>query len=551
MLDTIKLIINEKEYEYSSGITLEEISKDFSKEYKYPILLGKVNNRIRELNEIVTENCTIEFLDLTSREGNRTHISGLTYLLVYAVRKLYGISANVMIQHSIDKGLYIETNFKVTESKIDAIREEMKGLATADIPITKITVDRLEAMQYFEDLGDYAKSGVMRYNTNTYVNLYRLGNMYNYFYNYMPISTSYIKDFDLTYLNDNGFVMRFPTPYVKNKIKEYEHHHHMFETFKEYHSWAKTIKVENSADLNQVVSNSKINELIRIDEALQNSKLLGLAKTINSKKKDLKIILVAGPSSAGKTTTSRKLCMYLKSFGLNPQVISMDDYFVERDQNPVDENGNPDYECLEALDLKLFDKQIAELLDNKKVKVPTYNFALGEKEYKKEMCLQEEDILVIEGIHALDKKILTNIPRNKKYKVYISPLTELNMDDHNRVSTTDNRLLRRIIRDNRTRGYNVERTLKIWPSVRAGEEKYIFPFQDEADYTFNSALVYEIGVLKTYVEPLLYSVPSDSEYYEEAKRLLNFLRLFLPIPADAIPQDSILREFVGGSCFSD
>lgn len=551
MLDTIKLIINEKKYEYSSGVTLEEVSKDFSKEYKYPILLAKVNNRIRELNEIITENCTIEFLDLTSREGNRTHISGLTYLLVYAVRKLYGLSANVIIQHSIDKGLYIETNFKVTESKIDAIREEMKGLAAADIPITKITVDRLEAMQYFEELGDYAKSGVMRYNTNTYVNLYRLGNMYNYFYNYMPISTSYIKDFDLTYLNDNGFVMRFPTPYVKNKIKEYEHHHHMFETFKEYHSWAKTIKVENSADLNQVVSNSKINELIRIDEALQNSKLLGLAKTINSKKKDLKIILVAGPSSAGKTTTSRKLCMYLKSFGLNPQVISMDDYFVERDQNPVDENGNPDYECLEALDLKLFDKQIAELLDNKKVKVPTYNFALGEKEYKKEMCLQEEDILVIEGIHALDKKILTNIPRNKKYKVYISPLTELNMDDHNRVSTTDNRLLRRIIRDNRTRGYNVERTLKIWPSVRAGEEKYIFPFQDEADYTFNSALVYEIGVLKTYVEPLLYSVPSDSEYYEEAKRLLNFLRLFLPIPADAIPQDSILREFVGGSCFSD
>jgi len=551
MLEIIKLMINGKEYEYSSGITLEEISKNFSKEYKYPILLAKVNNRIKELNEVITEDCTIEFLDLTSREGNRTHISGLTYLLVYAVRKLYGLDANVTIQHSIDKGLYIETNFKVTDAKIDSIKEEMKGLATADIPITKITVDRLEAMQYFEDMGDLAKSGVMRYNTNTYVNLYRLGNMYNYFYNYMPISTSYIKNFDLTYLNDNGFVMRFPTPYVKNKIKEYVHHHHMFETFKEYHSWAKTIKVENSADLNQVVSNSKINELIRIDEAIQNSKLLTLAKNINSKRKDLKIVLIAGPSSAGKTTTSKKLCMYLKSFGLNPQVISMDDYFVERKDNPVDENGNPDYECLEALDLKLFDKQIEELLSKKKVKIPTYNFALGEKEYKRELCLEEEDILVIEGIHALDKKILTNIPKNKKYKVYISPLTELNMDDHNRVSTTDNRLLRRIIRDNRTRGYNVERTLRIWPSVRAGEEKYIFPFQDEADYTFNSALIYEIGVLKTYVEPLLYSVPSDSEYYEEAKRLLNFLRLFLPIPADAIPQDSILREFVGGSCFSD
>lgn len=551
MLDKIILNINEKEYEYSRGITLEEISKDFESKYKYPILLAKVNNRIKELNEIVDDDSTIEFLDLTTREGNRTHISGLTYLLVYAVRKLYGQSANIIVKHSLDKGIYVETNFKLTEGKLDTIKKEMTGIAKADIPITKVTVDRLESMGYFEDIKDFVKAGVMKYNTNTYVTLYRLGNMYNYFYNYMPISTSYLKDFDLTYIKDNGFVLRFPTPYIKNKIQEYVHHPHMFETFKEYHDWAKIMKIENSVDLNQVVSRGKINELIRIDETLQSNKLLNLAKNINDKRKSLKIVLIAGPSSSGKTTTSRKLCMYLRSFGLNPKVLSMDDYFVERDKNPVDENGNPDYECLEALDLKLFDKQIEELLNNKKVKIPTYNFSLGEKEYKKELQLEDEDILVIEGIHALDKKILTNIPRDKKYKIYICPLTELNVDDHNRISTTDNRLLRRIIRDNRTRNYDVEHTLKIWPSVRVGEEKYIFPFQDEADYTFNSALIYEIGVLKTYVEPLLYSVPSDSEYYEEAKRLINFLRLFLPIPADAIPKDSILREFVGDSCFSD
>lgn len=551
MLDTIKLIINEKAYEYSNGITLEEVSKDFESKSKYPILLAKVNNRIKELNEVLTEDSVVEFLDLTTREGNRTHISGLTYLLVYAVRKLYGQNANIIVQHSLDKGLYIETNFKLTETKLETIKKEMKGIVGADIPITKVTVDRLESMGYFEDIEDYVKAGVMKYNTNTYVTLYRLGNMYNYFYNYMPISTSYLKDFDLTYIKEDGFVLRFPTPFIKNKIKEYVHHPHMFETFKEYHDWAKIMKIENSVDLNKIVSQGKINELIRIDETLQSNKLLNLAKIISDKRKELKIVLIAGPSSSGKTTTSKKLCMYLRSFGLNPQVISMDDYFVEREKNPIDKNGNPDYECLEAIDLKLFDKQIESLLNNEKIKIPTYNFILGTKEYKRELYLGEEDILVIEGIHALDKKILTNIPRNKKYKIYISPLTELNVDDHNRVSTTDNRLLRRIIRDNRTRNYGVERTLKIWPSVREGEEKYIFPFQDEADYTFNSALIYEIGVLKTYVEPLLYSVPSDSEYYEEAKRLLNFLRLFLTIPADAIPEDSILREFIGNSCFSD
>ena len=455
------------------------------------------------------------------------------------------------VQHSLDKGLYIETNFKLTETRMKNIKEGMKKIIEADMPIIKSTVDRAEAIKYFNSKNDKTKAGVMTYNTNSYITLYRLGNYYNYFYNLMPTSTGKVKDFDITFIKDNGFVLQFPTVYIPEKIPPYKHHPHMFEVFQECRDWAKIIGVENSVDLNKVVSLGKINDLIRIDETLQSNRLLNLAREINKRRKDIKIVLMAGPSSSGKTTTSKKLCMYLESFGLHPKVLSMDDYFVEREETPLDENGKPDYECLEAIDMKLFDKQIEDLLKGKIVTIPTYSFLVGKKEFNKEISLGEEDILVIEGIHALDNKVLTNIPRAKKYKIYISALTELNLDDHNRVSTTDNRMLRRIIRDNRTRNNNVEHTLKSWDSVRRGEEKYIFPFQDDADFTFNSALIYEIGVLKTYVEPLLYSVPQDSPYYEEAKRLINFLRLFLPIPADVVPQDSILREFIGGSCFHE
>ena len=548
MIETIEVTIKGKKYELTKGITLEEVA-NVAKDGKYPILLARVNNRLKELTATLTEDAEVEFLDLTTREGNRCHISGLTYILLCAIKKLYGRKANMLVQHSLDKGIYIETNFKITKEKVATIKEAMQSIVDADMPITKVTIDRIEAMNYFENIGDHTKASILKYNTNTFVNLYRLGNYYNYFYNYMPISTERIKDFDLTYIRDNGFLLRFPTVYINDKIKDYEPHPNMFEVFEQYRDWAKIMKIENSAELNEVVSSGKINDLIKIDENLQSSRLLSIAKEINDKKNKVRIVLLAGPSSSGKTTTSKKLCMYLKSFGLNPKVLGMDDYFLERNQTPKDEDGNYDFECLEALDLDLFDKQIAKLLDGESVKTPTYNFYIGKKEYKQEMVLEKNDILVIEGIHALDNKVLTNIERNKKYKIYISALTEINMDDHNRISTTDNRLLRRIIRDNRTRGHPVEETLAMWKSVREGEEKYIFPYQDEADATFNSALIYELGVLKTYVEPLLYSVPADSEYYEESIRLLNFLRLFLPIPSDAIPEDSIIREFIGGSYF--
>lgn len=551
MIETIEAIINGKSYTFSKGITLQEIANEVERGRKHPIILAKVNNYLKELTSTLKENCEIEFLDLTNRDGNRSHINGLIYILVYAVKKLYGKDEDVIVQHSLDKGIYIETTFRLTETKLQAIKECMKAIIEADMPISRVTIDRLEAIKYFESINDKAKAGVMTYNTNSYITLYRLGNSYNYFYSLMAPSTGKLKEFDLTYVKDNGFVLRFPTVYIHDRIKEYEHHPNMFKVFKEHREWARLINIETSVDLNKIVSTGKISDLIKMDETLQSNKLLNIAKDINEKKNRIKIVLIAGPSSSGKTTTTRKLCMFLKSFGLSPHVISMDDYFVDKENTPLDEFGKPDFECLEAMDIKLFDKQMSSLMSGDNVLLPTYNFALGVKEYKHELQLGEKDILLIEGIHALDNKILTNIPRENKYKIYISALTELNMDTHNRICTSDNRLLRRIVRDNRTRDYRVEYTLQMWSSVRRGEEKYIFPFQDEADATINSAAIYEIGVLKTYAEPLLYSVPATSPYYEEAIRLINFLHLFLPIPADSIPEDAIIREFIGGGYFHD
>ena len=466
----------------------------------------------------------------------------------YAVKKLYGKNANIIVEHSLDKGIYLESTFKLNEDKVKDIKKKMQEIIAEDKPIIKMNIDRMEAKQYFESVGDEAKAGVMLYNTNNYVTLYRLGNLYNYFYNLMPTSTGMVKDFDLTYIKDNGFILRFPTVFIHDKIKKYEHHPMMFEVFKEYRDWGKKLGISTSVDLNKIVSTGRVSDMIKIDSTVYDRRIVSVAREI-SDNKDAKIVLIAGPSSSGKTTTSKKLCMYLRLFGLNPKVIAMDDYFVEREENPKNPDGSYNFECLEAVDLKLFDKQVASLLKGEEIIKPSFNFTFGKKEYNEKMQMAEDDILVIEGIHALDNKILTNIPRNKKYKIYISPLTEVNVDDHNRISTTDNRLLRRIIRDNRTRGHSVEATLAAWQSVRNGEELYIFPYQDEADVTINSAATYEIGVLKTYVEPLLYSVPTDSPYYEESKRLLDFLRVFLPIPSDAIPEDAVLREFIGGSYF--
>lgn len=548
-MENVQVTVNGKTIEITRGTTLEELSKSFQDHFKYEIILAKVDGIYEELTMAINRNCEIEFLDLTEKGANQVYLNGLIYLTVYATKKLFGNQVDIKVNHSLDKGLYIETSRRISEEDLQKLEIEMRKTVEDDLPISKVTVTRFDAMDYFEKTKDFVKRDIMTYLPSTHVNLYKLGPFYNYLYSQMPIDTKCLSHFELTYLHSKGFVLRFPTIYMKDKIKPYEHRENIFNLFKESKDWAKLLHLENVVDLNKIVSASRIEEIIRIDELVMNAKLLDLAKNIVTKNKEAKIVLLAGPSSTGKTTTTNKLVLCLKSLGCNPKMISMDDYFVEREDTPLGEDGTPDYERLESLDLELFEKTIQKLIDGEETRVPTFNFIIGKKEMKTTMKLEPEEILLIEGIHALNPKVLEHIPKEKKIKVYLSALTELNIDNHTRVSTTDNRLLRRIVRDNRTRGNSVEDTLEKWAKVREGEEKYIFPYQDDADYTYNTAMIYELGVLKTFVEPLLYSVSPDSPCYNEALRLINFLRIFLPISSESIPEDSILREFIGGGCF--
>ena len=549
MNELLKVNVMGKDREIIRGITLSELSKEYKDDFKYEIILAKVDGIYKELNDNVNKEANIEFLDLTERGASRVYLNGLIYLTIHAYKELYGSDANIKVNHSIDKGLYINSDRKITKNDIEKLSQKMLEIVDKALDITKLTVARIDVLDYFESINDLPKAGIIKYNTNTHITLYKLGNMYNYFYSLMPINTNCLSHFKLHYLEEDGFILCFPTIYIHGEIKEYEHRTNIFNLFKESRNWAKLMKLENVVDLNKKVSEGTIEELIRIDEIVQSSKLMKLAENIAIKKDKVKIVLMAGPSSSGKTTTCNKLSLYLKSYGVNPISISMDDFFVDKGETPLDSEGKPDFERLEAVDLELFDDTIAKLLNKEEVMAPVFDFLHGKKEYKKKIRMQEGDILLIEGIHALNPKVLADIPKENKILIYLSALTEINIDNHTRVSTTDNRLLRRIVRDNRTRGYGVDKTLETWAKVREGEEEYIFPYQDIADYTYNTALIYELGVLKTYVEPLLYSVPLSSPYYNEAKRLINFLRVFLPISSETVPDDSILREFIGGSYF--
>lgn len=545
----IKLKIMGKERVIVRGLSLLDIAKDYQNEFKYPIILAKIGNQYHELTELILDTDDITFVDLKERRGNSVYVNALIFLMSYAACELFGKDAKIIVKYSIDKGIYIETNFDLDEKRCSELKSKMLEIADKNITITKCRVNRNEAIEYYESKKEMSKVNLLKCTFDSHVTLYKMGGMYDYFFSLMPPTTGDLRYFDLKFLNGRGMVLLFPTIYLDG-IKEYEHHPKLFEVFREYQKWADIMKIGNVPALNKIVSNGRADDIIRIDEMLQSNRLLNIARDIVSKKNTVKIILIAGPSSSGKTTSCRKLSMYLRSFGLEPKEISMDDYFIDRDKTPKDENGEYDFECLEAIDVKKFDSDVKKLLNGEKVKLQKYNFIKGESEPGTEdVVLGENEVLIIEGIHALNEKILTSVERNQKYKIYLCPLTILNIDIHNRISTTDNRLLRRIVRDNRTRGYKVEDTLKVWRKVRLGEEKHIFPNQDSADATFNTALIYELGVLKTYVEPLLYSVSSDSPYYEEARRLINVLKTFLPIPSDAIPDDSILREFIGGSCF--
>ncbi len=547
MVENIKIIVNGLEMEVASGTSLLEISKIIKKKEREPIV-ASVNDIINELSYIPKENENIEFLDVTSSKANRIYVNGLILLINYVFNEIFHGKNKIIVKHSVDKAVCLETEQKITKEKLLEIEKKMHVVVEANLPINKITVLKSEAIDYFKKTNDPSKVHLLEYMTSTYVHLYKIGNMYNYIFSKMPCETSCLKEFKLTYLSENEFVLQFPAVGT-GKIDEYVHHEKIFDVFKEAKDWGKLIHVENSSDLNNVVSMGYMDHLIRISETLMNNRILNQVKEIQKTNSKIKVVLIAGPSSSGKTTACTKLAVYLHSFGLTPKMISMDNFFKNRVDTPKKTNGEYDFESLEAIDLKLFNKTIKDLLDGKTVKMPTFDFYSGEKKFKDEMTLAPTDILLIEGLHALNPKLLTEVDRKYKYKIYLSPLTSVNIDRDNRIYLTDNRLLRRIIRDNRTRGYSVSDTLKLWKEVREGEEKYVFPYQDEADYVFDTALIYEFCLLKTYVMPLLYSVKSDDPNYSESVRLMKVLNVFLPIPSEAIPADSIIREFIGGSCF--
>ncbi len=535
------------------GTTLYEVSKNFQKYFNYPILVARVNNDMADLSEKISQNCNIDFYDRSSTVGNSVYSRSLYFMLVLAVKRVLGSSADVIIEHSIDKGVYCEIiGADIDKPMITKIENQMLQIVQEGYLFTKVNVFRYDAIKYFKKLKRMDKVKALKYISNSYINLYRLNDLYDYFYSEMAYSTRDIDDFKLTYLKHNGFVLSYPDIYNPECTLEYVHHKKMYEAFLDYTKWGRILEIDNAADLNELVSTGKYDNLIRLSEAYYNSQLTRVADEIAMRKNDIKIVLIAGPSSSGKTTSSKKLEIYLQSHGLKTHQISLDDYFLNREDTPKDENGNYDFESIRAIDIELFNQHLTKLLDKERVHLPEFNFVTGQREYKnKWLQLGDNDIVIIEGLHGLNEDLTMSIDKKHKYYIYISPLTQLNVDIHNRIHTSDTRKLRRIIRDNKYRGYNASDTLKMWDRIRDGEEKYIFQYQDQADVIINSALVYELGVLKTYVEPLLFSVDENDEVYPEALRLINFLRSFLPVPSDNVPSDSILREFIGGSCFHE
>ena len=546
-MEKVKVTYLGKSYMYPKDITLEDISKDFQENYSETIIMAEVNGRPYELNYKVTDDVTVDFFDLTSPTGNRVYESGLIFVLEKACLNM--LNSEIEVKYSIDKGIYIKTYKKITKEDLDKVSREMKEIVKRNLPIQKNLVNRLEAIEYYKSTKSYDKVNVLKYSVNTNVNLYRLMDIYNYFFSYLPVSTGALKEFKLTYIDQNSFVLRYPNIYYLNKIPVYKHHDKLFNEFKKYDEWSEKLGIENVSSLNNKVTKGSVDDIVLLSENIQNNSLFKIAETIYNNKK-LKLILLAGPSSSGKTTTSKKLELFLKGFGLNPIAISIDNYFLDRDKTPRLPDGSYDFESLNSINVELFNKNLKDLLDGKEVTLPVYNFITGKSELSDESIkLGEKEILIVEGLHALNEELTYSIDKKNKYKIYLCPLTVLSLDNHNRIRTTDNRLLRRIIRDNRTRGYSASDTLSTWSKVREGEEKYVFPFQDEADVIFNTSLIYELGVLKTYAEPLLYSVEENDPMYKEAVRLLNLLKNILPISNDYIPVDSIVREFIGGGYF--
>ncbi len=540
---------NGKKLEYKKGIKLYEVLENLKNDLPFDILIAKYRNEFINYNDSLTKNGTLELFDINTSLGNRTYERALTIVFKTTVYEVLGADTKVIVRHSLDKGIYIDIDKKITKDKLELIKVVMKDKIAKQIPFTKIETTIQEATEYFKNIKRKDLVKTLFYNKSNYITLYKFENTYHYVLGLLPNDSGVLKYFDLTLLEGKGIVLRYPSIYNNGKIVKYTHHDNLFNSLEEYAEWGRILNINNLGDLNDSIVNTKPGELINLSESIQDYKLLKIAETIKQKSKDIKIVLMSGPSSSGKTTTARKLSLYLKTLGLNPIALSLDDYFLDREDTPLDENGNYDFESLRAIDTKLFNNQISKMLKGSKVITPTFDFVKGKKTFKNAIKLEEKDILIIEGLHCLNDALLESIPRKNKYKIYISPLPFLNIDNDNRISMTDLRLLRRMVRDNRVRGYSPSQTLKSWADVRKGEEKYIFPFQDEADTIFNSTLAYELAVLKTYAEPLLFTVQEDDPEYDTALRLLQLLKFVLPMPSKDVPSVSILREFIGGSYF--
>ena len=541
-------IKNIDKYIVKENSTIEELLKQV--ENREDVIAASINGEVVELSYTLTKDTTISLIRTNDRIGRKIYRAGLKYLYITAIKELYGINTNVQLLHSIDKGIYTYLEIdEVTDDTIKEIKEKMTELVEKDLPIEKVSTSRKSAIKYFESINETEKVESYKQMSSEFVTLYSLLDYYNYFYYFMPNSTGILKEFDLTRINSHGIVLRYPSD-IDNKIPEYNNIPAVLNEFKTYREWCELVKIKYLSDINNIVINSKINEFIQLNEMRQNDNLRKIGDYINENKDKFKLILIGGPSSSGKTTTSKKMALELKARGINPFILSVDDYFLERKDTPKDEKGNYEYDIIEAIDIDLFNNHLTKLLNGESVQIHSYNFVTGEKEYKNPgVSLKNRDIIIIEGLHTLNEKLTNSVKRENKLKIYISPFTPLGLDRHNHISTVDMRLIRRMVRDNSKRGYNAESTLKNWRIVRKAEEKYVFPYQTEADIVFNTALIYEIGILKTYAIPLLYSVKQDSEYYEEALRLINFLKGFFNIPVDILPNTSLLREFVGNSYF--
>lgn len=548
----VKVEIGGKTYEYPEHTTLLEVGKDFQKDFKNQIILAFVNNKLRELFKRVTNNSTIRFVTVEEDAGGKTYMRGMILVMLKAFYAEFGSEniEKVSVEYSLGNGLFCDYIGKelITKERIQAVKARMQDIIAKDIPFKKRSIGTDDAIELFRQYKMYDKEKLFRYRRVSKANIYNLDGFEDYYYGYMPPSSGMLKYFDLMVYN-NGFLLLLPNKKKPTIVEPFVPQPMLYQTLREANQWAKMLDIPNVGELNDVIAQGKMNDLILVQEALQEKKISDIADTIKQAG-GKKFIMIAGPSSSGKTTFSYRLSIQLKAHGLKPHPIAVDNYFVDREKTPKDEQGNYNFEILDAIDIEQFNKDMTDLLNGKTVDIPYFNFVTGKREYKGNyLTLGPEDILVIEGIHGLNDALSYSLPRESKFKIYISALTQLNIDEHNRIPTTDGRLIRRMVRDSRTRGASAQKTIAMWPSVRRGEDENIFPFQEDADVMFNSALIYELAVLKQYAEPILFGIDRNCEEYIEAKRLLKFLDYFIGTPSEAIPQNSILKEFVGGSCF--